>query len=400
VKPLDLVQFAVTALVRHRLRSAMSLLGVAIGVTAVVLLTALGEGARRYVIEQFSSLGTNLVIVIPGKNETTGAFPGVIGVPNDLTLRDAEALRREIPQIRILAPMSMGNDTIAYHERRRQVAIIGSTHDFLAVRELKMARGQFLPPGDLERGDSVAVLGMTVARELFPDGSAVGKVVRVGEWRMRVIGVVEPTGTSVGLDMDEVVVVPVATGLRMFNSSSLFRILLKLYSHEDTPLVCPQVVAVLEERHDEEDVTCLTQKSVVSSLSSILTRLTAALGGIAAVSLAVAGIGIMNLMLVSVSERTAEVGLLKAVGAQNRQILAVFLAEAILLSSLGGLVGLSFGWLLVRLLGWMYPAFPAASPLWAIGSAFVLSVAVGAIFGVLPARRATRLDPVTALTGR
>jgi putative ABC transport system permease protein len=386
----------------------LSLLGVAIGVAAVIMLTALGEGARRYVTGQFASLGSNLVILIPGKNETTG-FPGVGGVPNDLTLEDARALERGVPQLSALAPVLMGNETIAHRERRRQVAVLGSTHELLRIHALSMASGRFLPPGDIARGGQVIVLGAKVADELFPNQNAVGRVVRIGDWRMRVIGVLEARGTQVGLNRDDLVLVPVATGMRMFNRTSLFRILLKTTNYGDVDGTCPRAVAILTERHDEEDVTCITQESIVSSLSSILTVLTLALGGIAAISLSVAGIGIMNLMLVSVSERTAEVsvsertaevGLLKAVGAGNTQILAVFLAEAILLATVGGLLGLLFGWAAVRALVMTFPAFPASPPLWATAAAFGLSVLIGAIFGVLPARRAARLDPIAALAGR
>jgi putative ABC transport system permease protein len=396
----DLAQFALTALARHRLRTGLSLLGVAIGVAAIVSLTALGEGARRYVTSQFTSLGSNLVIVLPGRNETTGAMPVMGGVPNDLTLEDARALQRAMPQVRVLAPISLGNETVAHRERRRQVIVIGSTREFLAVRELDVRSGRFLQSSEIERAGQVVVLGAKVAKELFLDESPIGRVVRLGDWRMRVIGVIQRTGTQVGLNLDDVVVVPVATGMRMFNRTSLFRILLKMRAHADTAGSCARVRAILTERHGEEDITCITQESVVSSLSAILNVLTAALGGIGAISLAVAGIGIMNVMLVSVSERTREVGLLKAVGAGSGQIMAVFLAEAVLLAALGGLLGLGLGWLGIRILVLIYPAFPAATPLWAVGAALATSVVVGAVFGVLPARRATRLDPVAALAGR
>jgi putative ABC transport system permease protein len=252
----------------------------------------------------------------------------------------------------------------------------------------------------MERGSPVIVLGAKLADELFPGEAPVGRVVRVGEWRMRVIGVLAGRGTQLGLNMDDMAFVPVATGMRMFNRSSLFRIIMTIHAHSELQATCDRSIEILTERHDEEDVTCITQDSVVSALSSILRSLTLALAGIAAVSLAVAGIGIMNLMLVSVSERTEEVGLLKAVGARNRQVLAVFLAEAVLISGAGGLLGLALGqtatWVLVR----FYPDFPAAPPLWAIAAAMGLALGVGALFGVLPARRAARLDPVAALAGR
>jgi len=396
----DLTYFAWTAVARHRLRSSLSLVGVAIGVSAVVMLTSLGEGARRYVTQEFMSIGANLVILVPGRNETTGAFPGVGGVPNDLTIDDVRALDREMPSLRTLAPLAMGNETVANRERRRQVMIVATTHDYADVRELTIARGRFLPKGDLDRGDQVAVVGAKVASELFPEENPLGKVIRVGDWRMRVIGVTEETGTQIGLDMDDVVMVPLATGMQMFNRTSLFRVMLKTHSHEDMQGTCDRALKILADRHDEEDVTCITQEAVVSTLSSILNALTAALAGIAAISLAVAGIGIMNLMLVSVSERTREIGLCKAVGARAPQILQIFLAEAIMLSLAGGIAGLTLGWAAMRILVWVYPVFPGAVPVWSAIAALGTAVTVGAVFGVLPARRATRLDPVQALAGK
>jgi putative ABC transport system permease protein len=239
-----------------------------------------------------------------------------------------------------------------------------------------------------------------VARELFGVDDAVGQVVRVGDWRMRVIGVLEPRGQQLGMDMDDVVIVPVATAMKMLNRSGLFRLVIQVRTHADLERAKAAVVRRLSERHGEEDVTVITQDAVVSAFSSILGALTMALGGIAAISLAVAGVGIMNVMLVSVSERTREVGLLKAIGAGRGQILAAFLTEAILISSAGGLLGLALGWAAVAVLVAVYPALPASPPVWAVVAAFSLSVVVGAVFGVLPARRATRLDPVAALAGR
>jgi putative ABC transport system permease protein len=363
---LDLLGFALRALRGHRLRTGLSLLGVAIGVAAVVTLTALGEGARRYVLGQFASVGTNMVIVLPGKTETAGAMPGIGGVPHDLTLDDALAVARGVREVDKLAPMVVGTETVAYEERRRQVALFGSTHEALEVRRLGIAQGRFLPPLAWDRGAPVAVLGSNTALELFPAADPVGQVVRVGDWRMRVIGVLEPRGQQLGVDMDDVVIVPVATAMKMLNRSGLFRLVIQVRSYADLQRTKQAVIRLLRERHGEEDVTVITQDAVVSAFSSILGALTMALGGIAAVSLAVAGVGIMNVMLVSVSERTREVGLLKALGAGRGQILAAFLAEAILISSAGGLLGLALGWAAVLVLVAVYPALPASPPLWAV----------------------------------
>jgi putative ABC transport system permease protein len=396
----DLLAFATRALRGHRLRTGMSLLGVAIGVAAVVTLTALGEGARLYVIGQFASVGTNLLIVVPGRTETTGGMPGMGGVPNDLTLEDARAVLRGVPEIEKAAPLVMGTETVAFGERRRQVALVGGTHEMLEVRRLGVASGRFLPPLEWDRSSPVAVLGQKSAAELFPGRDPVGEIVRVGDWRMRVIGVLASRGQQLGVDMDDVAIVPVATAMKMLNRRSLFRLLLQVRTHADLDRAKERVVRLIAERHGEEDVTGITQDAVLGAFTSILGALTLALAGIASVSLAVAGVGIMNVMLVSVSERTREIGLLKALGAGRRQILLAFLAEAVLLSTTGGLLGLLVGWISVRVLVAVYPALPATPPSWAVVAAFSLSVAVGGVFGVLPARRATRLDPVAALSGR
>jgi len=217
---------------------------------------------------------------------------------------------------------------------------------------------------------------------------------------MRVIGVMAPQGTKFGFDFDDIVLVPASTAMRMLNRSSLFRILVQVSSHADLDSARDRVRALLTERHREEDITVVTQDALVSTFSGILATLTLVVGAIGAISLTVAGIGIMNVMLVSVSERTREIGLLKAVGVGRRQILAVFLTEAALLSTAGGLVGLAIGWGAVRLAVGLFPTLPASPPQWAVVTAFAVSVAVGIVFGLLPARQATRLDPVHALSHR
>ncbi len=395
----DLFAFSVRGLSGHRLRTALSLVGVVIGVAAVLLLTALGEGARRYVVDQFTSLGTNLLIVLPGKIETSG-IPGFGGAPNDLTLADAEAIERRVPEVVRVAPISMGTEEVAYRERRRQVALLGTVRDYQEIRQLEVGRGEFLPAGELDRGSPVAVLGIKLARELFPGIDPLGQIVRIGEWRVRVIGVMEPMGVKLGVDFDEVVIVPVATAMKMLNRTSLFRIMAQVRSHQEFDAAKQGIVDVIVARHDEDDVTVVAQDAVMSSFNAILNALTLVVGAIAAISLTVAGIGIMNVMLVSVSERTREIGLLKALGAGRRQILAAFLVESSLLSTMGGLLGLATGWALVAILVGLFPALPASPPAWAVWAALGVSVGVGVLFGLLPAYRASRLDPIAALSGR
>lgn len=396
----DLLAFAGRALTGHRLRSGLSLLGVSVGIAAVIVLTALGEGARRYVIDQFAQIGSSFVAVIPGRTDTTGAMPGVGGVPNDLTLDDARALERGLPNVNYVAPFVVATDSVAHGERRRQVLVLGVTPDFASLRRLTLVRGRFLPATELERGSALAVLGREVAAELFGGADPIGQAVRIGGRRCRVIGVLGARGQQLGMNMDEVVMVPVATGMRMFNRTSLFRIVIDVGSVAELEAVKERTRRILLERHGEEDVTLITEAAVVDSLSAILNALTLALAAIAAISLAVAGIGILNVLLVAVSERTAEIGLLRAMGASRRQVMGCFLAEAILLSGAGGALGLAAGALGVRVLVGIWPALPASPPAWAVVSAVALSLAVGAVFGWLPARRAAALDPVEALAGR
>jgi putative ABC transport system permease protein len=396
----DTFRFAITALLQQPRRAGLSLLGVVIGVVAVIFLTALGEGARRYVIDQFLTLGTDIIVVIPGKTETAGMIPGFTGTPNDLTLDDARALLRRIPEAIRIAPISMGSETVSYGNKSRQVVILGSTPEFFDLRGIPIALGTGLPEGDIDRGLNVAVLGHKTARELFAEEYPVGKSIRVGEWRIRVIGVNGPRGTHLGQNLDEVSIVPVATGMRMFNRTSLFRIMIQLRPQSDIEEVKRKIEAVILDRHHEVDVTCVTPDSVVDSLSAIVSTLTLVLVGIAAISLAVAGIGIMNVMLVAVSERRAEIGLLKAVGATHRQVLQIFLMESLVISTAGGLIGLAVGYATVHFATWLYPAMPAEAPLWAVISVLGLSVCAGGFFGVLPARRAMHLDPIIALSSK
>ncbi|HXT20924.1 MAG TPA: ABC transporter permease [Thermoanaerobaculia bacterium] len=397
--PLDALRFSLRALLSHRLRSGLSLLGMAIGVAAVVILTALGEGARRYVVGEFANIGTDLIIVVPGRTQTAGALPGVGGTPHDLTLEDAAAVGR-VPGVVRVAPVAMGTETIAHGERRRQVAVMGATAEMAPARHLEVARGRFLPESEAERGSPVAVLGQSVVRELFPGEDPLGKVVRVGGARMKVIGVLAHRGVQLGVDMDELVLVPVATAMRLFDRSSLFRIIVEARGRADLAALEPRVVATLRDRHGEEDVTVLTQQAVLASFDRILRALTLAMGTIAAISLGVAGILIMNVMLVSVSERTSEVGLLKALGAGGAQVQLVFLLEAALLSALGALAGLALGWVGVQVLARVFPALPASTPLWAQVTSLLTAIVAGLLFGVLPARRASRLEPVLALARR
>jgi len=396
----NILRFAIEALAGHRLRTVLSVAGMAVGIAAVVTLTALGEGARRFVIGEFSALGSNLLIVLPGRVETTGAIP-FGGVTHDLTLADMMAIRSRLPRVSRTAPICMGTATVRSAGLGRQVMVLGTTSELQHVWSLKMGSGAFLSPGNVDQGGTEAVLGSTVAAEIFGARNPLGEIVRIGDWRFRVVGVFAPRGRALGIfNLDELVMVPVQTGMSMFNRSSLFRILCEVRSRDEMKDAKQEIFDLIEDRHRERDVTIISQDALITSFGAILRALTLAIAAIASVSLAVAGVGIMNVMLVSVAERKVEIGLLKAIGAGNGQILAAFLAEAVLLAITGGLVGLAAGYGAVEVLTRIYPAFPATPPIWAVVAALALALGVGVGFGVWPARRATRLDPVAALHGR
>ena len=394
----DLLRFSGAALRGHRLRSGLSLLGVAIGVASVVVLTSLGQGARNYLTDQFTNLGSNLIIVLPGKTETSGLAPITGGAPRDLTLADAEAVRRDVPQVRVLAPMSFGEAPVRYGPRRRDVTVVGTTAAFADARRLVLRLGRYLPEGAARHAAPVCVIGPRIQRELFGTANPLGEFLRIGDERFRVIGVMAPRGMALGLDMDDIVHVPVRSAMRLFDHSGLTRLFIDATSPDRLDSAEAGIARVLRERHrGEEDFTILTQKAMLSSFGRILLALTSAISGIAAISLSVAGIGIMNVMLVSVSERKSEIGLLRALGASRGQVLAAFLAEAGILSGVGGLAGLVTAFALDRVFAAIYPAFPVEPPPWAVAGALALALLVGIVFGLLPARRAAALDPVAAL---
>ena len=402
MKLIDVVQFASGSLRGSRARTLLMILAMSIGVAAVVVLTALGEGARRYVVNEFSSLGTNLVLVFPGRTETAGIGPGMLlgQIPRELTLDDAQALLRS-PSVGRIAPLTIGSSQISRDAKNREVVVLGSTANLLEVRHMSLGQGQFLPAGDVHSSASVCVLGAKINRELFGNASGVGSWVRLGDRRFRVIGILASQGESMGFNTDEIVIVPVASAHMLFNTSGLFRILVEAKNRDLIEQAKHDSETILATRHSgEKDVTVITQDAVLATFDRILRALTLAVGGIAAISLAVAGILIMNVMLIAVSQRVKEIGLLKALGAPAAKIRTLFFAEAVLLSGIGSLIGLMLGEAGVQVIAKMYPSLPVTAPWWAVLAAIGTSLGTGILFSVWPARRAARLDPVAALAGR
>ena len=397
----DVFAFATASVAGYRVRSLLMLFAMAVGVASVVALTALGEGARRYVTGEFAALGTHLVIVLPGRSETTGGAPPLLGeTPRDLTLDDALALERS-RAVRRVAPVALGSAPVSFEGREREVITIGTTAAFLEVRRLKILAGRFLPSVDPHRAASVCVIGTKLQRELFGNRSAVGRWLRVGDRRFRVAGVLASKGRSLGIDLEDMIIIPVTAAQALFNTPSLFRILVEARSETLIERTRQDILEIIRERHDgEDDVTVITQDAVIGTFDRIFTALTLTVGGIAAVSLAVAGILIMNVMLVAVSQRTPEIGVMKALGATRNTILLVFVTEAAIMSAAGAAAGLALGYGATEVTGRLYPLLPITPPLWAAASAACLAIVLGLVFGVLPARRAAALDPVAALARR
>ncbi len=398
----DTLRYARNAASGTPLRTGLLILSMAIGVAAVVILTALGDGARRYVVAEFSSIGTNLVIVLPGRSETRGFNPAnlITSTPRDLTLEDATALLR-VPGVVRHAPILIGTAEVNAGGKLRQSMLIGTNGDFLKVRNLKLAHGRFIAADALGRGPAEIVLGSVVRQELFGNENPLGKTVRVGGRRLRVVGVLAEGGQGMGMTVGELLILPAATVQAMLNTNTLFRILVEARSREQLEEVKAGVLKKMIQRHEgEEDVTVITQDAVLQTFDKILRVLTLGVAGIAAISLAVAGILVMNVMLVSVTQRTAEIGLLKALGATAAAIRNTFLIEAGLLSLFGAVAGIALGHLGAAVLRHLYPAFPAYPPAWAVLAGLGTALTAGLVFGVMPAKRAARMDPVQALSRR
>ena len=402
MRPVDSLRFALGSLGGGKLRTLLMLLATAIGVAAVVLLTGIGNGARLYIVDKFSSLGTNLLIVIPGRTETAANTPSTLlgETPRDLTLDDALALTRS-DLVRRVAPLNIGELSAARQGRERQVPVLGTTTFFLQVHHLQLARGSFLPEEDWGVARPVCVLGANVARELFGSAEPLGEVIRLGSYRCRVIGVLASEGRSLGFDSQELVIVPVAFAQMLFDTSGLFRVLVEGSAAESLEPLKAHIRSTIARRHyGEDDVTLITQDAVLATFDKILGTLTLTVAGIAAISLVVAGILIMNVMLMAVAQRTREIGLLKALGATRARIMTLVVSEALLLSLIGAGAGLVLGFCGAWGIARFYPELHTMPPLWAVAAAVGVALGNGLLFSFLPARRAARLDPIRALAGR
>lgn len=396
----DLVALAAGALAAHRLRTRLTAAAVAVGIGAVLTLTALGEGARGWIVERFGALGASTLVALPGRTETRGGPPLAPSSTRDITLDDVAVVARRLPGASVV-PVVVGEAQAGAGGRSRAAVVVGSTAGFLRLRRARVASGQDLPPLELDRRLPVCVLGRTAARELFGERSPLGERLRLGGRPYRVLGVLAPSGQGMMVDLDEVVLVPVADAMAMFHLRGVLRLVVQVPAAIDLDVQQARLEAALRERHDGElDFTVMTPGAVGASLGQVVRIVTAALVALAAVSLTVAGVGVTNVMVVAVAERTREVGLLKALGASDGQVLRLFLAEAVLLTALGGGLGVAGGVGLVELARAVEPALPFRVPAWAAGAALLVTVGLGLLAGVAPARRAARLEPLAALRGR
>jgi len=393
----DSLQLATRAITAQRLRSFLTLLGIAVGIAAVILLTSIGEGIHRFVLSEFSQFGTNVVGVHPGKTKTGGTPPS--GLPSSarpLSLDDARALA-SLPHVVGMTPSIWGNAEVRANGRLRRTSIYGVGPQMLEVFKGKVRAGQFLPPDDAYSARALVVLGPKLKDELFGAENALGAKLRIGPDQFRVIGILEPKGQFLGIDLDDTAFIPAARALEIFNRDGLNEINLAAEEGVPSAIVAAAVKERMIVRHGSEDFTIVTQEEMMATLSNILNVLTMAVGALGGISLLVGGVGIVTIMTIAVAERTGEIGLLVALGARRRTILALFLGEAVALSALGGLFGLALGIGLAQLIHFALPALPVHTPLSFVLLAEGIAIAIGLAAGVLPARRAARLDPVEAL---
>jgi len=393
----DAIRLALRAIVAQRLRSFLTLLGIAVGIASVILLTSIGEGIHRFVLAEFTQFGTNIASISPGKVKTSGPAP--TGIPSSvrpLTLDDARVLRN-LPHVTGMTATVWGNTEVGANGRIRRTTVNGVGADMLKVYSIKVKTGQFLPDEALENARAFVVLGSKLKAELFGSANPLGARVRVGNLQFRVIGVLEAKGQFLGVDLDDAAYIPTARALELYNRDGMMKIDLAYEEGVPAPRIIAAVKGSLLARHGREDFTITTQEDMLRTLSNILDILTMAVGALGSISLLVGGVGIVTIMTIAVSERTGEIGLMVALGAPRRTILGLFLGEAVTLSAIGGVMGLALGFGLAQVIHLAVPALPVHTPLTFVLLAEGIAVLIGLLAGVLPARSAAQLDPVEAL---
>ncbi|MBU1565709.1 MAG: ABC transporter permease [Proteobacteria bacterium] len=392
----DQLHFITTSIRAKPLQSFLTGLGIAVGIAAVILLTSMGEGLQRFVVAEFTQFGANLIAINPGKVTTMGTPLGILGSERLLTLEDSEALRR-LPQAEAVVPMVQGNVEVSAEGRTRRITLYGVGPEMDRAFRMQVGSGRFLPPDDPRLARPFVVLGDMVARELFPGENPIGKRIQVGNQPGRVIGVMEHKGQILGFDMDDTVYIPAVRALDLFDREGLMEIDVLYRDGYQAEEVVAGIRRILVNRHGQEDFTVTTQQQMLDVLGSVLSMLTVAVGALGGISLLVGSVGIFTIMTIAVRERTAEIGLLRAVGATRQQILMLFLLEGTLLAGLGGAAGLAAGFFCASLIHALVPLLPVHTPWSFVFFAEILSMVIGIVAGIIPARQAARLDPVEAL---
>jgi putative ABC transport system permease protein len=392
----DLVRFTALSALSHRLRSALTALGIGIGVAAVVLLTSIGEGLHQYMLAEFTQFGTNIVGINPGVSTTFGSPTGVLNTERPLSIDDAEALKR-VPRVVATMPVVQGNASVEGNGRERRVMVSGVGTAMPRIFQFKVSLGEFLPPDDPRAPRAFAVLGSKLRDELYGETIPVGERIRIGGDRYRIIGVMEAKGTVLGFDLDDTVYIPAARGLELFNRDSLMEVDVLYAEGAGVEEVREGIRRMLVARHGGEDFTITTQQQMLDVLGSVLNVVTFAVAALGSISLLGGGVGIFTIMTIAVRERTFEIGLLRALGALRGQVRNLFIGESILLAGVGGLAGLLLGALIIEFLKLVFPAMPVSYSIPYAVAAELLAMLIGLIAGVWPAQRAARLDPVEAL---
>ncbi len=392
----DFIRVTTGSLRSHRLRTFLAVLGISVGIASVILLTSIGQGVRDFVLSQFTQFGANLIIVTPGRIQTGGITVGIYGTVRPLTIDDSLAARRA-PHVWSINPATDGNAEVRYAGRRRRATVFGFGPDWPKIGVTRMATGSFLPYDSLNAPRPLAVLGAKMKKELFGAENPLGRRIEVGGYRFTVIGVMEPHGRFVGLDIDDCIIIPVGSALEMFNREGLTGFHVTHDPEVPSEVIVAGIRRIITARHGRDDVSFVTQDEAMKVLGSVLGVLTFAVGALGSISLFVGGVGILTIMTISVTERTAEIGLLRALGGRQSQILGLFLGEAALLAAIGGAVGLVLGVALARLLTLFVPTLPVSTPWWFALLAEGMAIVVGLAAGVIPARHAARMEPVDAL---
>jgi putative ABC transport system permease protein len=396
MKPLDSLRFSAKAIISHRLRSFLTTLGIAIGIASVILLTSIGEGVQQYIVAEFTQFGTNLIAIVPGRTSTMGMSGAVISNVRPLAIDDELALNK-IPQVKATVPVVQGNSAVEAGRRQRRTTILGVGPKAPEVWQFEVAVGSFLPPDDPRTARALVVLGSKIRSELFGTANPLGETVRIGSFRFRVVGVMESKGQILGFDLDDAVYIPAAKALELFNRESLMEIDVLYSATASSQTIAERVRRLLVDRHGYEDFSITTQEKMLDVMGDVLNKLTLAVGALGGISLLVGGVGILTIMTIAVRDRTGEIGLLRAMGATRRQILRLFLEEAIFLSLAGGIAGLIFGWLISALIHLFVPALPTRINMFYLLLSLAVSAIIGLAAGVLPARQAAGLDPQEAL---